>query len=163
MMKREKTMTCTFFGHRDTPPTVKPLLRQVIINLIEQRGVTRFYVGNQGNFDTMARTLLVELAQTYPIRYDVVLAYLPKENDPSLDGSHAILPDGFEAVPPRFAIDHRNRWMIDQSDFVVTYVRSPIGGAAKFKALAERKGKTVVEIADSDLNSDKSSCIIEKL
>ncbi len=140
-------MTCTFFGHRDTPPTVKPLIRQVIINLIEQRGVTRFYVGNQGNFDTMARTLLVELAQTYPIRYDVVLAYLPKENDPSLDGSHAILPDGFEAVPPRFAIDHRNRWMLDRSDVVVTYVRYP-GGAGKYKALAERKGKTVVEISE---------------
>ena len=71
-------MTCTFFGHRDTPPAVKPLLRQVIIELIEQRGVTRFYVGNQGNFDAMARSLLAELAQTYPVRYDVVLAYLPK-------------------------------------------------------------------------------------
>ena len=140
-------MTCTFFGHRDTPPTVKPLLRQVIIELIEQRGVTRFYVGNQGSFDAMARSLLAELAQTYQIQYDVVLAYLPKENDPSLDGSHMILPDGFEAVPPRFAIDHRNRWMIDHSDIVVTYVRSP-GGAAKFKELAERKGKTVVEISE---------------
>ena len=156
-------MTCTFFGHRDTSPTVKPLLRQVIIELIVSHGVTRFYVGNQGSFDAIARSLLAELAQTYPIHYDVVLAYLPKENDPSLDGSHTILPDGFETVPLRFAIDHRNRWMIDQSDIVITYACSSIGGAAKFKALAERKGKTVVEIADSDLNSDKSSCIIEKL
>ena len=140
-------MTCTFFGHRNTPATVKPCLRQVIIDLIEQRGVTHFYVGNQGNFDAMARSLLAELAQTYPIHYDVVLAYLPKENDPSLDESHTLLPDGFESVPPRFAIDHRNRWMIDHSDIVVTYVRSP-GGAAKFKELAERKGKTVVEISE---------------
>ena len=141
-------MICTFFGHRDTPPTIKPLLRQVIIELIEQRGITRFYVGNQGNFDAMARNLLAELAQTYPIHYDVVLAYLPKENDPSLDGSHMILPDGFEAVPPRFAIDHRNRWMLDSSDVVVTYVRYP-SGAEKYKVLAERKGKTVVEIVKS--------------
>lgn len=138
-------MTCTFFGHRNTPATVRPILRQVIIDLIEQRGVTHFYVGNQGNFDAMARSLLAELAQIYPIRYDVVLAYLPKENDPSLDESHTLLPDGFESVPPRFAIDHRNRWMIDHSDIVVTYVRFP-GGAAKFKDLAERKGKTVVGV-----------------
>lgn len=144
-------MTCTFFGHRDTSPTVKPLLRQVIIELIVSHGVTRFYVGNQGSFDAIARSLLAELAQTYPIHYDVVLAYLPKENDPSLDGSHTILPDGFETVPLRFAIDHRNRWMIDQSDFVVTYVHSPIGGAAKFKALAKRKGKTVIETSDRSL------------
>ncbi len=139
-------MTCTFFGHRDTPATDKPILRQVIIDLIEQRGVTHFYVGNQGNFDAMARSLLAELAQIYPIRYDVVLAYLPKENDPSLDESHTLLPDGFESVPPRFAIDYRNRWMIDHSDIVVTYVRSP-GGAAKFKELAEWKGKMVVDVA----------------
>lgn len=140
-------MTCTFFGHRDTPAQIKPRLWQVIIDLIEHHGVTQFYVGNQGNFDTMARSLLAELAQNYPIRYDVVLAYLPKENDPLLDGSHTFLPDGFEAVPPRFAIDYRNRWMLDRSDIVVTYVRYP-GGAEKYKALAERKGKTVVEISD---------------
>lgn len=140
-------MNCTFFGHRDTPASIKPLLRQVIMDLIEHHGVTQFYVGNQGNFDTMVRSLLAELAQTYPIHYDVVLAYLLRENDPSLDGSHTILPDGFETVPPRFAIDHRNRWMLDRSDIVVTYVRYP-GGAAKYKALAERKGKAVVEIAD---------------
>ena len=138
-------MTCTFFGHRNSPPTVKPFLRQVIIDLIEHHGVTQFYVGSQGNFDTMARSLLAELAQIYPIHYDIVLAYLPKENDPSLDESHTILPDGFEAVPPRFAIDYRNRWMIDRSDVVVTYVRYP-GSAAKYKTLAERKGKTVVEV-----------------
>ena len=140
-------MTCTFLGHRDAPAQIKPLLRQVIIDLIEHHGVTRFYVGNQGNFDAMARNLLAELAQAYPIHYDVVLAYLPKENDPSLDGSHTILPDGFEAVLPRFAIDHRNRWMLDRSDIVVTYVWYP-GGAVKYKALAERKGKTVVKLSD---------------
>lgn len=140
-------MTCTFFGHHDTPSTIKPLLRQVIIELIEQCGVTRFYVGNQGNFDAMAHSLLAELVQTYQIHYNVVLAYLPKKKDPSVDGSPTMLPNGFEAVPPRFAIDHRNRWMLDRSDIVVTYVRYP-GGAAKFKALAERKGKTVVELSD---------------
>lgn len=139
-------MTCTFFGHRDTPAQIKPQLRHVIIDLIEHHGVMQFYVGNQGSFDAMARSLLAELAQIYPIYYDVVLAYLPKENDASLDRSHTILPDGFETVPPRFAIDHRNRWMIDHSDIVVAYVRSPIGGATKFKTLAERKGKTVVEV-----------------
>lgn len=139
-------MTCTFFGHRDTPAIVKPLLRQVIIELIEHHSVTEFYVGNQGNFDAMARSLLAELAQIYPIHYDIVLAYLPKGNDPSSDGSHTILPDGFESVPPRFAIDYRNRWMLDRSDVVVTYVRYP-GGAEKYKASAERKGKMVVEVA----------------
>ncbi len=42
-------MTCTFFGHRDTPAQIKPRLRQVITDLIEHHGVTQFNVGNQGN------------------------------------------------------------------------------------------------------------------
>ena len=98
------------------------------------------------SFSCIMHCLLAELVSIYQICFDVVLAYLPKENDPLLDGSHTILQAGFEAVSPRFAIIHRNRWMLDRSDIVVTCVRYP-GGAAKYKALAERKGKTVVKVA----------------
>ncbi len=34
--------TCTFFGHRDTPNKIEPLLRKTLINLITEKGVTRF-------------------------------------------------------------------------------------------------------------------------
>ena len=47
--------SCTFFGHRDAPDTIKPILREKIIDLIENRGVELFYVGNQGAF---ARTAI---------------------------------------------------------------------------------------------------------
>ncbi len=36
--------------------------------------------------------------------------------------------------------------LIEKSDFVVTYVSREVGGAAKFKSLAEKKGKTVINI-----------------
>ena len=45
--------TCTFFGHRDCPETIKPKIREAVIDLIENHGVTMFYVGNQGNFDRL--------------------------------------------------------------------------------------------------------------
>lgn len=38
-------MICTFFGHSDTPETVKPTLKTAIIELIEKEHVTGFYVG----------------------------------------------------------------------------------------------------------------------
>ena len=60
-----------------------------------------------------------------------------------------VYPEGLEAVPPRYAIDKRNRWMLQQSDVVVTYVTVPFGGAAKFKLLAEKTGRAVINIADS--------------
>ncbi len=141
-------MICTFFGHRDTPAEVRPLLRTVLLELIEQRGVDRFYVGCQGNFDAMARELLYELERSNGIRYEVVLAALPKQTDTTLEKHPALLPEGVENAPPRFAIDSRNRWMVDRSDIVVTYVRRPFGGAAKFKELAEKKNKTVIELSN---------------
>ena len=57
-----------------------------------------------------------------------------------------LLPDGIEVGPARFAIDRRNKWMIEQADYVITYVTHSWGGAAKFKELAEKKGKTVINI-----------------
>lgn len=139
---------CTFFGHRDTPPEVKPLLREVLQDLIEHQGVKQFYVGNHGNFDAMVRNLLSEFERTHSIWYEVVLAYLPKNNDLRLDKIHTLLPKGIESVPPRFAIEFRNKWMIDNSDIVVTYVNFHFGGAAKFKALAARKSKIIIELSE---------------
>lgn len=51
-------------------------------------------------------------------------------------------------TPPRFAIDRRNCWMLDRADIVVVYVKSPVGGAAKFKAMAESKKKMVINLAE---------------
>ena len=134
--------TCTFFGHRDTPDSIRPVLHNTLINLIEMQGIDTFFVGNQGKFDSMVYSELKELSKAYPhIRYSVVLAYLPKKRDFDLtDFSDTVYPDGLETVPPRFAIDKRNRLMIDWSDTVVTYVCTSIGGAAKFKDLAEKRG-----------------------
>ena len=79
-----------------------------------------------------------------------VLAYMPEKRDEYrlTDYSDTILPEGIETAPKRFAISYRNKWMIEQSDFVVTYVvHDAASGAAQFKKLAERKGKKVVELS----------------
>ena len=137
-------MTCTFFGHKDAPKETEQTLRSVLINLIENEDVNIFYVGNNGSFDSTVISLLSELSFVYPIKYYVVLAYIPKkETDYS---ERSIIPEGIESVPLRFAISYRNKWMIEQSDFVVTHVTRSWGGAAQFKSLAERKEKAVINI-----------------
>ena len=57
-----------------------------------------------------------------------------------------IFPEGIENVPKRFAIDFRNRWMIEKSDCVVTCINRGFGGAAKAKNYAEKHGKNIIEI-----------------
>lgn len=77
-------MRCAFFGHRDAPLEIRDKLKETVISLIEERDVTEFYVGNNGDFDRMALSVLKELSGMYPqIDYYVVYAYLPEkgEND----------------------------------------------------------------------------------
>ena len=140
-------MTVTFFGHRDTSAEVVPLLRQTIIDLIENENADMFYVGNHGSFDRMVRKELKSLQQGYPhINYAVVLAYLGKKQEYE-DYSDTLYPDGLEKVPSKYAIIERNKWMLDRADTAVVYVTHTFGGAGEIKLLAERKGKTVINLA----------------
>ncbi len=138
---------CTFFGHRDAPESIRYDLRQVLTELIENEGVVWFLVGNNGRFDSMVLSELKAFSKVYThINYSVVFHKLPddKENE---DWEHTLYPDAdLETVPKRFTIDYRNRWMLDQSDYVVTYVCRSYGGAYKFKTLAERKNKKVINL-----------------
>ena len=140
-------MTVAFFGHKDTPKEIEPTLRTTLVDLIENKNVTVFYVGNNGNFDAMVRRQLEELSQTYPITYSVVLAYLPTKKSEYDDTTNTIYPEGIETVPKRFAISYRNKWMVEQADVVVTYVIHGFGGAAQFKAVAQRLGKKIIELS----------------
>ena len=144
-------MVCTFFGHKDTPKEIEPTLRSTLIDLIENKNVAMFYIGNNGKFDTMVRRQLEDLSRTYSITYSVVLAYLPTEKNKYDDLTHTIYPEGIETVPKRFAISWRNKWMIQQSDIVVTYVTHALGGASQFKDIAKRKGKFILELALNSL------------
>lgn len=137
-------MNCTFFGHRDTPKEIEHQLQTVIENLIEKENVRTFYVGCQGNFDLMVISALSRLKEKYSIEFFVVLSYLTEAQ--KYKNCDTIYPEGIEAVPPKFAISFRNRWMIEKSDFVVAYVSRPFGGAANFFEISKRKNKTVINI-----------------
>ena len=136
--------TVTFFGHRDAPKEIEPALRLTLIDLIENKNATVFYVGNHGNFDAMVRRQLEDLSKTYPIKYYVVLAYMLSKNDES--DEHSILPEGIETVPRRFAINYRNKWMLNKADIVVTYVTRNFGGVWEFQELAKKKHRLVIEV-----------------
>ena len=140
-------MTCTFFGHRDTPDAVRPVLRNALENLITRDGVVDFLVGYQGAFDRMAVSELRKLKQAYPhIRYAVVLASLPQEPLSFDQPTETVYPEGLETVPPRFAIARRNDWMLKQAQIVITYVTHSTGGAATYKAKAEKQKKRIISV-----------------
>ncbi|MBQ8255154.1 MAG: hypothetical protein IJY94_06605 [Clostridia bacterium] len=139
-------MICTFFGHRDAPTEICDKLQAVLVDLIENHGADTFYVGNNGNFDAMVRNTLAKLKPVYPhIEFTVVLAYLPTKKECEAD-YETIYPEGLEDTPPKFAISKRNEWLVENSDTVITYVNRSWGGAWQSQKLAEKRGKTVINL-----------------
>ena len=143
----DKNKTWCFFGHREVTHNIRDKLTAIIEKLISENGVTEFYVGHQGQFDSMVYSVLKELKAKYPqIRYTVVLAYMPDEHIKELYGEDTLFPDGMENVPKKFAISKRNDWMIQQSGFAVCYVYKITGGAAKFREKAEKRKLQVIDL-----------------
>ena len=139
--------TACFFGHRDVTHDIRAKLQFIIEQLITEEQIYNFYVGHQGQFDSMVYSILKELKVKYPhIRYTVVLAYMPDEHIKEVYGEDTLYPDGLETVPRRFAISKRNDWMIQHSGYAVCYVHKITGGAAKFRDKAEKKGLRVIDV-----------------
>lgn len=139
--------SCTFFGHRECPDSLKSQLQEVLIDLITNHNIDMFYVGNQGRLDAIVRGVLRELKNEYPqINYAVVLAYMPGKQTAYENYSDTMLPEGIESVHPRYAISWRNNWMLRQSDYVVTYITHAWGSAAQYAAKAARQGKIVINL-----------------
>ena len=137
-------MVCTFFGHANAPKEIEPIIKSTLVDLIENKDVTTFYVGNHGNFDYMAVKVLQDLSEIYSINYYIVMAYMPKKNE--ISNNHTLLPEGIELVHPKYAISWRNKWMINKSDYVVAYIRRNFGGAHKFVKHSELKNKFIINL-----------------
>ena len=139
--------TACFFGHRDVTHDIRAKLQFIIEQLITEKQINTFYVGHQGQFDSMVYFVLKEMKVKYPhIRYIVVLAYMPDSYIKEVYGEDTLFPDGLESVPKKYAISKRNDWMIQHSDYAVCYVHKITGGAAKFREKAEKKGLQIVDV-----------------
>ena len=73
------------------------------------------------------------------------------------DYADTMLLEGIEAVHPRHAISWRNNWMLQQSDYIVTYITHDYGGAAQYAKKARVHGRYVINLNDSPSALSKKS------
>ena len=140
---------CTFFGHSECYGLDAAVLRSAIEGFIK-RGVTEFVVGNHGQFDGMVYSCLQNLSKDYEISYSVALAYLPThKEDYDIYHGHSLYPEGLEVGPAKFAIERRNRYLIDTADIFICYVNHTFGGAHKFARMAKRRGLRVINLGSA--------------
>lgn len=151
------TKYCSFFGHSNLyGEKLEERLKAEIINCIESKGINDFLLGGYGEFDLLCARVLRELKTKYAqIKTYLVLAYLDKKFDEidkkynELTFNELIYPE-LEKVPKKFAIIRRNKWIVDNSDFIIFFVTHLWGGASKMFEYATKRQKNFV-----NLNSTK--------
>ncbi len=146
---------CTFFGHSECHGLNAAVLRNAIEDLIKQ-GTTEFLVGNHGQFDGQVFSCLQDLRKEHPeISYSVALAYLPTHKEASdIYHGHSFYPKGQENGPAKFAIERRNRYMIESSDICLCYINHTFGGAYKFARMARNRGLRVINLGSAAIEGN---------
>lgn len=130
------------FGRREILAELETTLRNLI-----SAGADTFLHGGYGDFDSLAAWSVHRLKKEFPqIRSILVLPYPDRKYDTDLYDESIYPP--LEKVPRRFAISHRNEWMVNHSDVVVSYVRYGWGGAAATLEYARRKKKRILSLAE---------------
>ncbi len=100
-----------------------------------------FVVGRYGGFDALAASAVKRAKARRPdVRLVCLRPYHPAERPektPSgFDGS--FYPPGMERVPRKLAIVRANRYMVDNSDFLIAYAWHP-GNARELVEYAQRR------------------------
>lgn len=135
--------SCFFIGHASAPDDIYPRILSTILQHVVDYGVTHFYVGHYGRFDSLVTSALREIKAEYPdITIMRVLPYHPAvkpvEAPKDFDGTYYPFED---RVPPRYAIVKANTLMIDTVDYLIAYVNG-IGKSRDFLEHALRREKS---------------------
>ena len=139
---------CCFAGHRDIDDkSVKEKIKEKLITLIEKENFKKFRVGNYGDFDGYAASVVRELKQAYSdITLELVIPYVTKEINYYKElyyknYDHILMADIPVSTPARYKIIKANQYMIDNSAYLLCYVRHSWGGAARTLEYARRKNQ----------------------
>ena len=161
--------TCAFLGNnydfmsgrkriRRPNPELKEKIKAQIINLIENENVDTFLVGEIGGYEEDAYDTVLEVFKSYPeIHITLVVSKTSEIHNIGIDESRGIYQRRFchDWIYPsksavgykRWCIVHRNRYIIENTDFIIAYNEYK-GRAYEFCKQSKNKGVTVIELAE---------------
>lgn len=150
--------TVSFFGHRmiDRPYLIEQQLEELIRGLLREKEYVEFLVGRDGDFDQLVSSSVRRCKRA--IRDDNsalvwVMPYVTAEYRDNEDAFHNYYDDVevcSASAGGHFKGAHqtRNREMVDRSELVVFCVERETGGAYQTMRYAEKKGKTIINLAN---------------
>ena len=151
-------MTVAFCGHSEYTPSnadEKKILA-LLEKLIGDRDA-EILLGGYGFFDEFARKCSKKYQETRPnaklifVTPYVTLDYQKNHLDYVKNLYDGIACPELEKVPLKFAISYRNKWMVEQADYVIAYITHTWGGAYQTYKHAQRKKKPLFNITDNQI------------
>ena len=134
--------SCFLMGNRHTPSNIREPLAETVETHITEYGVTTFIVGRYGNFDSMTIGVLREAKKRHnDIELYLLTPYaLTQKIDIPEGFDGTFYPDGLEKVPLRLAIPQANKYMVQNSDYLITYCHH-IGNTRNIVEYAQKQEK----------------------
>ncbi len=130
-------MKCCFTGHRDIPeqdiPALKNSVKEMVENLICQ-GCKTFLCGGALGFDLLCGEIVTEIKEKTPDTKLIVSFPCRTVSQKILKNYEKIIEKADQVLYLsetyyRGCYHKRNRYMVDHSDFVISYCRKKQGGA----------------------------------
>lgn len=129
------TKRCCFSGH-------SKLYNNNLINEIKleaenliKNGITEFWVGNYGDFDKISTLAINILKKDYPyIKLLLIIPYITKEielnkNYYYKNYDEILIANISYNTPAKFKIIKTNKYMVDNCDYMICYIKKSFGGA----------------------------------
>ena len=149
-----------FIGHRevDKHMQVADELDRVLPMLLGKHEYIEFYVGKNGEFDELAASAVRRLKRDWSAFCTLSLV-LPYEvaNLDMIEKSYdeVIMPNDYKCHY-KSAIEKRNKWLAENCDLMIGYVKRESGGAYKCFCYAKECGALTMNIADRFKRMDKT-------
>lgn len=148
-------VTCCFAGHREVPSYLWEEVIAAVEKLIETSDCINFYSGCMGDFDKLCEQVVREVKKRHPeksIRLCWVLPsyhYVPNQSykrylDSLFDD--IFVCEASDGAHYKAMIGKRNRWMVEQSEFMIAYVMNESGGAYSSLKYAQKRNLNIIRI-----------------
>ena len=156
-------LVCAFTGHRDIPEEdflrVRDFTRKTV-DLLIARGVNKFITGGAAGYDMLAAEIVLEAKKYASVKLVVAVPCKGQERYYSICDRERYrriigMADEVEILAEHYfdgCMHIRNRYMVDNSDFLVSYCTKDSGGTYYTKDYARNKGKYVIECGIDKMN-----------
>ena len=151
-------MIVTFCGHSQYIESAadEEKIISILTKIIGEEHA-ELYLGGYGSFDAFAHRCGKKYQKAHKnVKLIFITPYITEDYQKkhlkyAKDTYDEIIYPNLEDKPLKYAISHRNKWMVEQADYVISYITHDWGGAYQTYKYAKIKKKCVFNVSGRDV------------